>query len=455
MLAEHTRYRDELMALTLADGVDRAALIKEANEQIKATERDLFTARKEIAAEEQKLVEEQIAGEDTAADRREKAAERNVRYAETEADKYAALAVKRRLIEERFQQEVEQLRKQYWLTEEARLEAENKLYDQHKDDILAINKQMYDTLISLAKDANDKWLAEEKSKLDEIQKAEEKSQEDRHAKEKRALEKRREDTKKAYDKQLQDVRDFYDAIDKEISRRKRSEELSELRAEADKYAGSATFEGQEHYRSLLDQIAALEEEQAREVRTEQQQAQEAAITAQAEAEDAAYATQLEAMDAAHKKQKEKLAAIHESQKTALQQQYDEFTTKAQQIASDTVTLLTNANGELVTGTAELFETFGQNIDAFAAMIAKKIEGMYTDIQASIPKFNVNFGTSSNMGASSTITHSNTDNSSRQNVSMTMNDYGAKSFNTPKDYFDTAWDNLLRNPVSLAMSVLRV
>ncbi len=68
---------------------------------------------------------------------------------------------KRELINRQLYQELGQLSKQFWTDEEARLKVANDIYDKHKDDILSVEKELYDLRVELATDAAGKFLEAE------------------------------------------------------------------------------------------------------------------------------------------------------------------------------------------------------------------------------------------------------------------------------------------------------
>ncbi len=291
----------------------------------------------------------------------------------------------------------------------------------HKDDILSVEKELYDLRVELATDAAGKFLEAETKLMEERRKADEEDLRKRQKAENDALEKSRKAKQDYYDKQKKDVEKYYDEIDRIESRRERDEELSDLKAEAAKYAGSATIEGQEHYKSLLDQIAGLEKEAAKEARTEERQAQVDEITAEAIKSEEEYAARSANLDAAHKKQDETLEKMYEKQESELQRQHNALITSAEQMAKGTVTALLNADQLLADGTLGIFDSFGVNLNSFITGSLEKVNVFAQALQTAFSRLDLAFGSIGSLGGSGVVNNNSTANT--KTVTNSINNNG--------------------------------
>ena len=362
--------RRQANEIVYASAEERDKVLREIADKTEGYERKLYTARKQLA-------EEEMGDAADISARRERQLQKDLSNAETAEAKYRALIALRADAQEELTRKLKDISDKFWLSEKAKLKEMEAAYDQHKDKMDDINKQMYDLRRErMQKEAGD-WYAAQKKMLDDSYR----------------------DRKESLNKELAAIREHYKALDAEERARDRSQELGDLEAQAGLYAGAATKEGQDKYKSLIQQIERLKKEADREARQEAQKAQEAEVAGR--------------MDALEK--------TYNMEQDMLKKRYDEMQKAADDAAKRTASNLEDAAAQLTGGLEDIFDIFGVSLDRFGGETVEKIKDMISKIAEMLKSVNFNFG-AGNIGAGQT------NNYNSRSASVTLNDYGAKNFN---------------------------
>jgi hypothetical protein len=200
---------------------------------------------------------------------------------------------------------------------------------------------------------------------------------------------------------LKSVKEYYDGIDREEARQKRSGDLEELRYLESIYRNHATKEGQDEYKRILEQIDQLESENRRDAR----QTAETEIQTRIDAVDEQQKAALAALDADYERRKEDI----------------------DKLAKEAAVSFDSAGAALVDGLTGMFSDYHDGFGAFKDDVLKQTDELVAGIKSRLSALSAPLaGVLGALGGASSVVNNNKTNS------VTLNDYGAKTFNTPVD-----------------------